>query len=157
MLALGVSADALYSPTHLTALSLKYSSEQWGFHGLHPTGSGSRVILATSASDSKRPMYPILLLCGKNFSSSALLRSSCSTHCLHVLLLEPLNMTSAHSGTQRQQAKESSAFPVLAWEGTATIPTTLSCQRYKTRWQLWSCPFYPPQQGSLGGKRKAPA
>lgn len=32
-----------------------------------------------------------------------------------------------------------------------------SLQWHKTRWQLWSCSLYPPQQGGLGGRRKAPA
>lgn len=39
----------------------------------------------------------------------------------------------------------------------ATIPAALSHRWDTTRWPLWCCPFYPPQHGSLGGKRKTPA
>ena len=121
-LALSISADALYPPTHHTALSLKYSLEQWGFHWLHSTGSGSTVILATSASHSKRPIYPTLLLCGKNYSS-VLPCSSCSTHCLHLLLLETLNVISAHSGTQRQWAKRVLSLHSPCLGGYCNYPT----------------------------------
>lgn len=109
----------------LFTLSLKYSLEQWGLHWLQLKGSGSTVTLVTSASHSKRPIYPTLLLCTKK-ASSALSGSTHSTCCLHLLLSETLNMVFSHSGTQRQWARESSAFPVLAREGTATIPATLT-------------------------------
>lgn len=86
----------------------------------------------------QRPIYPALHTKARN-SSWVLPCSSCSTHCLHLLLSETLNVTPAHSGTQRQRAKESPASPALAWEGAAILQPSLLLSHATDTRQGGSC------------------
>lgn len=151
MLSLTFTAGALYSLTHLSALTWNTEAstscipqaQQLPWPHLHLT---PKAHLSYTPHKSKELSW--VLPC-----------SSCSTHCLHLLLLETPNATPVHSGPKDRGLKSPQPpSPCLGGHcNTAAIPAALSHQWYKTRWQPSCCPFYPPQHGSMEGKRKAPA
>lgn len=117
MLSLTFTDGAVYSLTHLTALT--WITPRIPAAASHRLNSYPGYVCMSI----QRPIYPVLHTKGRN-SSWVLPCSSCSTHCLHLLSLETLTVTPVHSGTQRQP-KEPSALAAPAWEGTAILQPSL--------------------------------